>query len=350
MNHNCTLKFPFQPVLRVSGWFFLLFFSVLVRAQPADAAGMFAWLREQKDIPTLTVEADLKKMEKARAEEPWFDARLTINGGEAMPVRVKVRGKMRRKTCDLPPIKIRFAGAEVPDSIAEFSEIKAVLPCFPTPEHEKLVARELLCYQLYQVVTDQSFAVAPVKLRLFQTGKAKPAQERSAFLIEPVEALALRMQGRPYAPQSASIKRLDSTAVDRMALFQYMIGNTDWSVPTRHNVKLVVQEKGLPLPVPYDFDYSGLVNAPYASPQQGAPTRTVTERWFMGLCRTKEFMTPTAQLFLDKKTALLSCVEQAHWLLEEDKNQIAQYLQGFFNVLENPKRFEQQILEQCRKD
>jgi hypothetical protein len=78
--------------------------------------------------------------------------------------------------------------------------------------------------------------------------------------------------------------RTDLHAANRVALFQYMIGNTDWSIVRERNVTLLLGEDGYQRPLPFDFDMSGLVNAHYAGPAPGLPIDDVTERFYLGFC------------------------------------------------------------------
>ena len=65
-------------------------------------------------------------------------------------------------------------------------------------------------------------------------------------------------------------------------MFEYMIGNTDWEIAMLRNVRLVkAPESGKTLLVPYDFDFSGLVSAPYSSPSSETGLKTVRDRFLM---------------------------------------------------------------------
>ena len=115
-----------------------------------------------------------------------------------------------------------------------------------------------------------------------------------AFFIESEQEMASRLGGRPVKPRIISPKGMDSTAYDRMCLFQFMIGNTDFGAYTRHNVKVVGFKGRPPIPVPYDFDYSGLVAADYAIPSTDLPIQNVEERYFLGFAG----MQPVTMRFL----------------------------------------------------
>ena len=65
-----------------------------------------------------------------------------------------------------------------------------------------------------------------------------------------------------------------------------MIGNTDWNLDKSHNIELIRPASGgAPIPVPYDFDWSGLIAPPYARPNQMLGIGSVKQRLFRGFCR-----------------------------------------------------------------
>jgi hypothetical protein len=319
-------------------------------AQPADPAQAFEWVSALEQTPTLILESNLRELNKLHDVEPWIEGTVSVKaGGAAFPVKVKARGHMRKQTCEFPPLKLRFdAQTSIDDSLSERSELKLVHPCFSDELNERLILKEYLCYKLYNILTDQSFRAQLIKLQLLQSGKEKASPARYAFLIESELAVAQRAEGRPYSPHYLPLNRLEPRNLDRVALFEYMIGNTDWSVETRHNVKLLAWKERFPAAVPYDFDYSGIVNASYAVPQKGVPIQSVTERWFLGLCRKEAEIQPVIQEFIDKKEALLACVNSFELLLPSERRQMVAYMESFFDVIESPSKTSKQILEQCK--
>ncbi|MFZ4634419.1 MAG: hypothetical protein ACOYNO_09470 [Saprospiraceae bacterium] len=335
--------------MRTTALLCCLLYQLVLLAQPVDPAQSFEWVSAFEQTPTLMLESNLRELNKLHDVEPWLEGTVSVNGGPAFPVKVKARGHMRKQTCEFPPLKIRFdALTPVDDSLSERSELKLVHPCFSDELNERLILKEYLCYKLYNILTDQSFRAQLIKLQLLQSGKEKASLARYAFLIESELAVAQRAEGRPYSPHYLPLNRLEPRNLDRMALFEYMIGNTDWSVETRHNVKLLAWKERFPAAVPYDFDYSGIVNASYAVPQKGVPIQSVTERWFLGLCRNEAEIRPVIQEFLDKKEALLACVNSFELLLPSERRQMIAYMQSFFDVIESPSKTSKQILEQCK--
>src|SRR5690606_26257310 len=91
--------------------------------------------------------------------------------------------------------------------------------------------------------------------------------------------------------------QLDTEQASLVAVFEYLIGNTDFSMvhgarddDCCHNIVPFSREGQDYLIIPYDFDFSGLVNAAYASPNPELPIRSVTRRLYRGLCEQNPYL------------------------------------------------------------
>jgi hypothetical protein len=301
------------------------------------------------------IETDLKQLKDRRHEGKQPAVFKVMRGKQVLTqqtIQVEARGAMRRKTCDFPPVKFYFYDHKpASDSAEDVNELKMVSSCLYTAESEPLVAKELLCYELYNLLTDQSFRTKAAKV-VFTDPEHKLQQHRSfAFFVEPERELADRLHGNPIKPKIVSPKGMEPAAYDRAAVFQFMIGNSDWTVYTRHNMKTI----GLPalhtvVPVPYDFDYAGLVDAPYAVPGKGIDLPNVKVRYFLGMCREPDGYKPTFNLFLTKKHDILQHCQQFQYLSPNDKELVRGYLKAFFAILEDPKACQKAIIDHCGYD
>jgi len=314
--------------------------------------GVFNWLQKFESLNIVLV-TDLKNLKKDRAEETWQPAAFRIMQGDKIvferQVQAASRGNMRKKTCYFPPIKIRFF-QEKPgsDSLADIRELKVVVSCRNTAADEQLVLREQLAYELYNLITPQSFRVKRASIKIMSPGQKRAAQDSEAFFIESEKEMASRLGGRPLKPRIISPKALDSVAYTRMSVFQYMIGNTDWGAYTRHNIKIVGQgESRSPIAVPYDFDYSGLVDAEYAQPSADVPNQNVRDRFYLGLCHSSELYQQVFDGFRIKKSAILSKIEQFEGLAPDVRKDMNQYLLDFFSIIEKPEPARKEIIEHC---
>ncbi len=134
-----------------------------------------------------------------------------------------------------------------------------------------------------------------------------------------------------------------------MAIFQYMIGNTDWSVWVQHNIKLLKEDNSdLPIVVPYDFDWSGLVNAPYAVPAEILPIETVKTRLYRGFCKPDAELQPALDEFRQRKDEIYRTCNSVPFLTEKELKKVLQYIDDFFKIIENPKKVKSEFHQKCR--
>jgi hypothetical protein len=304
----------------------------------------------------VVIETDLKQLKSDKEEEQWQPGIFKVLQGDSttvirLNVQVAARGNMRKKNCDFPPVKIRFYNNQPDnDSIADINELKLVTSCKDLPQNEDWVKREFLLYELYNLVTEQSFRVKAAKIHFEDPEKKNRNVESFSFFIESVKELSARLEGQPMKPRVGSTRSLDSTSYDRMCVFQYMIGNTDWSVRAKHNIKLIYLTKAQTvIAVPYDFDYSGAVGTEYAVPNGDYPIQTVQDRYYLGLCRSPAHYQQVFDFYLSKEKELLDYCGQAAYLAESSRKQMSKYFQRFFEVLKNPALARREIVQNCNK-
>jgi hypothetical protein len=307
---------------------------------------------ETFDPLVIQLECDLSAIQ----DEPdsiarWHAGSLLIMQADTVArrynVSVKARGNMRRKYCEFPPLKIRF-NPDVPgDTLEASDDLKLVSACSETSESIKLVHREALMYRMYNQLTDQSFRIKTARISIKNTGKKQRVVERPAFFIESPAELAQRLHMQPYNPRVVSSRSLDSVSYDRLCLFQFMIGNTDWSVRSKHNIRMFKEENALPIAVPYDFDYAGAVDASYAVPHERIPIRSVRERYYLGRCRSYDVMQQNLVEFRQKKAAIVTQCDVFPDLDKNDRRDIRQYLETFFELINNPGDVQKQLVDVC---
>jgi hypothetical protein len=330
-------------------------FQFFSQTQNPFPEGIFNALSKYEPL-NVAVETDFKELKSDKEEEQWQPAVFKVLKGDSVALRLDVqvaaRGHMRKKTCDFPPVKIRFFKEEMEnDSLADINELKLVTSCKNSAQNEEWVQREYLIYELYNLVTEQSFRVKSASVRFEDTEKKGRYQESFSFFIESINELSTRIGGTPIRPKIVSSRSLDSLAYDRMSVFQYMIGNTDWSVRVRHNIKVIFLDSlNIAVPVPYDFDYSGAVATTYAVPNTDYyPIETVRERYYLGLCRSSAHYQQIFDFYLSKEKALLTHCEKVTYLPKSAKKEMANYFEEFFDVLKNPKVVRREIVENCNK-
>jgi hypothetical protein len=257
---------------------------------------------------------------------------------------------MRRKICHLPPLRLNF-GADTTSPLRGLKSLKLVLSCDAIANFEQLLIKEYLVYKMYNLITDKSFRVRLMEINFEDVNGKKKGFKQHAFFMEDVDELAKRHHCEAVEGEMYLTDATDKMQITLVSIFEYMIGNTDWSVPNNHNIKLLRPVEGTirrPIPVPYDFDYSGIVDAPYATPDPDLGLEFVTQRLYRGFPRTMEELAPLVQKFKDKKEEIYKVISDCNLLTPGNKKQMSNYLNDFFQVLERPNDIKSVFIDKAR--
>ncbi len=301
-------------------------------------------LFQNDEVLEIVLESDFKQFIRDKNKDQYQEALLhfPLNDTTVVKrvVRIKPRGQFRKKYCSVPPIKLNFKHTEIyVTSIQQLEKMKVVSECKNQSSYEEYVLREYLTYKLYQLFSDLSFKVKLLHLTTIDTGSKKKKTNTSfAFLIEEADDLAKRSDMLYLKVETASYKNIIDSNMAMVAVFEYMIGNTDWSIAGAHNFKLMKEKDPIELKalaVPYDFDYSGLVNAPYAIPSENLGIDNVRTRLFRCPCYSKEIYEQTLELFINKKSQVLGTIADFPQLSESAKKDITNFINGFYKQVES---------------
>jgi hypothetical protein len=253
------------------------------------------------------------------------------------------------ENCSMPPLLLNFSKDHTKGSLFEgFDKLKLVTPC----QHDKFVVREYYAYMIFNLVTSKSFRARLVKVTYEDKARGNQSEPLYGILIEDEEHMAGRNRSKPI---DGRLVRPEQTSVDdflNMALFEYMIGNTDWSVQYLQNVKLMATDSlSLPVTVPYDFDHSGLVRAPYAKPAPELQMTSVRERRYRGYCLSDlaKFDSVIAH-FNALKDPISALLTESPHLDEGSKKSAISYLDDFYSVINDPKKKKVELGYPCRAD
>jgi len=312
-------------------------------------------LFQSDEILEITMTMNMKEVYRDVEERNYHPVVISWNGPDGttyeLNSRAKVRGHTRtmKSTCRIPPLFLNFKKSETKDTPFEKQKkIKLVSHCKNSKSFQEYVDKEYLIYRLYNQVSPFSFKVRPCRITYVDSEKPENSSAHSGFLIESIKDLAKRNDMKEFDGLIRNQEALDKDNIDKLALFQYMIGNLDWSVPERHNMKIMRKEGGsLPVAVPYDFDYSGLVDAPYAVPPEGMGISSVRTRIFRGLCREQGY-TSEIQFFKTLQPKMTNEVNQADFIEEKTRSDVLDYLKGFYKDINNPKTVTDKIDRACR--
>jgi hypothetical protein len=298
---------------------------------------------------TLTSDFGLINKERTPNNGKQFQGVLTLDGTD-VPVTLGSRGHLRlsARICDFVPIKMSFAPAPRAGTAFEGqTTLKLGTHCQNEPDADQYVIREYLTYKLANLVTPLSFRARLARATYVDTKSKKRLSTHHALFLEHENDVARRLGGRDLKQRQMVFKEFDQDALTTMMLLEYMLGNTDYSIWSLHNVVVVQDKKRKFYPVPYDFDLSGMVHAPYATPEVRLNLRSVTDRLYRGPCRTVEAFDAVAEPFRAHKSEMMAAIDAVGELKGPHKREMKDYLEGFFQRIATPDAIKKNFVNGC---
>ena len=296
---------------------------------------------------------DWKEIVKTKNEKAYQRAKALLVTGSAdsisLPVQVKARGNIRLEICNYPPLKLKFKKSNLAKyNLSGLNEMDIVYPCKSGDLYEQYVLKEYLAYKLWELVSPYAFHTQLIRFHYLNEDGTEEQDVAYAFLVENTEETAHRLKGKRIETTMISSKAMEPSSTLNMALFQFMIGNTDWNILNRHNLDfLALPGHSLLVPVPYDFDYSGLVGTPYAVPFESLKLSSVSIRYYQGDCYPAEEVNEHLAIFREQKENILSSPYRIQGLNEKSVNQTINFLEQFFDIIESPQKMKNQIVKHC---
>jgi hypothetical protein len=314
-------------------------------------------LFQSTDPLAFRLTADFKLVNRDRDPESTvrYPAILSLTDArgreQTLHVRISPRGHFRRmaRNCAFVPLRVELPENETAGTIFEGqTTLKLGTHCQDEQTYEQITLREYLTYPMFNVITPRSFRARLARGTYVDAKSGKTQTTRYAIFIEHENDVARRMGGRIVELPRTEFKDMDAQTLTTLALFEYMIGNTDYSLWALHNIRLVQDPDRTLFPVPYDFDLSGLVNAPYAIPDRRFGIRSVVDRLYRGPCRTADEMDAAAAAFRDKRADVLGLIDGMRDLDSSARSEMKSYLEGFFRSIERPASVKRQFVDGCK--
>lgn len=265
-------------------------------------------------------------------------------------IKMQTRGNFRRKreNCTLPPLLLNFPKTKVKNTVFEKqNKLKLVVPC----KGDEYVIREWLIYKLYNLVTELSFK-ARLALVIFEDSLGKRKTETHyCIILEDEKSVAERNEAVTWNRTKVAMHKTDKDLFLKMAVFEFMIGNTDWSVPYLQNIKLITRDSTkLPYAIPYDFDHAGIVSAPYALPAAELELSSTLQRRYRGYCDpNKTHLNDVVTFFNRRKDDFYQVYNDCNLIDEKYKKFVRRYLDDFYKIINNDKSREYEFGHPCRQ-
>ncbi len=312
------------------------------------------------EIIDIEIEAPFGLITRDRPDEEEVDGKLryTAEDGSLVEfdVAVRTRGRLRRSkdVCRFPPLRLNFKKSEVKGSLFDKQDrLKVVTHCGKDERYEQAILSEYLAYRIFNVLTDTSFRVRLLRATYKYTDNDQQIQKYAIF-IEHKNRIEKRLDAKTTEIQRAQIKNLRRPDLNLASVFHFLIGNTDYSPVAAapgedccHNQIMFTREGEPNYTIPYDFDQSGLVDAPHATPNERFDLRTVRDRLYRGRCSNNGYLPSTLQLFNDKRSDIEALIKDQRGLTKRKGKVMLSYINEFYDVIDNPRRLNSSIIKKC---
>ncbi len=309
---------------------------------------LFEYLYSMEETPIIKIETDTKKLIRDKRKEEYQPSVISIKmaDGEILdwPSKLRARGNIRKEVCYFPPLKLNFKEKQLAENNFDSLDIlKLVIQCRINDSTAKYTRKERLAYHLYEQIDSLHFKTKNIFVHLYKDGELK--EELVGFLVESEDHYAARMNCKIIESGTLHTSVLAREHFLRMGFFQYMIANPDYAIPNKHNVEILQLPTKKFVAVPYDFDYSGLVNTDYATPHESLPIKHVTERVFMHRNVKFHEAKATAEYYLSREQEFYDVIHNADYLFDNDRKTTLKFIEGFFRTLKSDGRIKRAFVQ-----
>lgn len=322
----------------------------------ADTTGR-SELFKSDEVLSISLTGDVRELLADRREKVRTHTLTLEYAGQdgktvSIPVTMRTRGHFRKmqENCIYPPLLLQFSKTDAGASgvFSGYKKLKLVMPCLS----DDYVVREWMVYRLYNLLTPKSLKARLVSVEMNDVKKNKSKKPFYGILLEEEQHMAKRNKATVVETKLLKPEHTEKKDFLTMAVFQYLIGNTDWSVQFLQNIKLIAADpNAVPSAVAYDFDHSGLVNAPYAQPAAALQMTSVKERRYRGYCiaNMQEFAEVVAK-FNSLKEDIYALYASSTLLDEKYKKATLKYFDEFYETINDSKEMAKQFGYPCNKN
>lgn len=327
-------------------------------ATPANAGETTALFRSDEPI-TITIAGPVREIVKEAASSTTPLAATLSLGDETHKIELSARGNARRRpeNCTFPPLRVKFTTPPPEESLfRKQKSLKLVTHCQSKADFQQHTLLEYAAYKMYNTLTDESFKVRLATVRYVEKETGEVVTERVGFFIEDADDVADRVDKKEVNAATVTIAQHNNEAAARSVLFFHMIGNHDWSMLAGpdgeccHNGKLLGATKTASeslVFLPYDFDYSGFVDTPYAIPPDSLSIRSVRSRYYRGDCSLNAAISGAAPHFRDRRAAVETAIRATPGLEQKSADKAVKYLAGFYEDIADDDAVAK-LVKRCR--
>jgi len=274
-----------------------------------------------------------------------------------LDVAVRTRGKNRRdrETCRFPPIRLNFRKSQTKDTLFHKQDkLKLVTHCQTNSRrYEQAVISEYLAYRVLNLFTDRSYRARLLRITYLYTDASREV-ETFGILIEHKDRLSKRLDAKPVATEKVSVRAVQPEDLNLTSVYQYFVSNTDFSpiasIPNAdccHNQALFAPKEGLHYTIPYDFDRTGWVNAPHATPNPRFKVRSVRVRLYRGRCVNNDYLDTSLNAFRERRGDIEALVKEQPELSDRAREYLLKFSDDFYKIINEPKKVERNMVKKC---
>lgn len=315
-------------------------FSLLALMTYGQKQSIFDVMNYQ-EVLEVTLESFIDELKTNRRMKDEVPGKISFvdanNNQQEYLIKVAQRGHFRRMFCnEMPPLKLNFKKGDLKAAgLSKFDDLKLVTHCIENPKEAKeTLLKEYLAYKLYNGITDASYRVQFLKINYVDVHTGEKTKQWG-FIIEDTAQLRDRLQASKCEDcEFFDFTKHQEDQFRKAAVFQYLIGNSDWRMTTGQNLKFM-EKDGKILTIPYDFDFSGMVDAPYAIPNPNFGLTSIQERIYLGFAEERSNLEPVLNFYAEQQEEILAKVDNFKMLKSRSRKEIKEYLTSFFDNMDN---------------
>ena len=332
----------------------------LLKVQVSEAASSDPLFQEQSVLRVMMT-APFNTLIRVRPDDEYLAGQISYQEADGtrveLDIQVRARGNFRHKYCDFPPMNLNFKKSQVEGTLFDGqNKLKMVAHCKDSGRYQEAVLREYLAYRILNSVTDLSFQVRLLEVTYLDSDERRSNLVRYAFFIEHPDRLAERTGRKRVDIVHADIGAIQPVELNLTSVFQYLIGNVDFSPVDGsnneccHNYEMYENGVDQLLAVPYDFDLAGMVYAPYAMTNQELGVEKVGQRVYRGYCGHNGHVDGSISRFKTARDTVYALVGERQELEPATRDTIIQYVNEFYAVIDDPEAVENELTGACTDD
>jgi len=334
-------------------------FGFVSAAVSADVSELPDPLFQDNETLNVTITGPLSSLVRERPKDDYSAAVFEYTETDGTTVKfdldIRTRGNSRHKNCEYPPVSLNLKKSQTKGTLFDKqNKLKLVIHCDYSEEYEQVVLREYLAYRILNAVTNMSFRVRLLRVTYVNTEVQGGGQVRYGFLIEHKNRLAKRYDLKDLKIDRTTVASIQPERLNLTSVFAFFIGNTDFSPIAGppdsaccHNYVLFGDDTNLVIAVPYDFDQSGFVDAPYAKPDRHFRISDVRQRLYRGRCVNNEHVAQSLQRFRDSRDSIYALINDQEGLQSDVKNRLIGYIDDFYDLIDDPRDVERRMIKRC---